>query len=462
MKMIDVQTYRCRIGLFAQCGGVKVRNRSCSRGFCSGTINIYNIFYILLYLIFILYFTSLSMSIISQTTSYSHISVYPSFHLKNISYNLPLVCSTHVKLLFSILVFHCMAYILSRYHKICSKMHTVSLTHSIISTVFPRSSSSRLSKFLKHSVIWCFMLNFSMITICNPSLLNPGPISNTSNGGIRKLSVFYQNVQGLIPFSQLSEEHPCLDNTKVFELNVFLCQNKPDVIVLNETWLKTSIKDNEVIHNNAYKIFRTDRTDITHPPDPNNPSRYRKNGGGVLIAIKTDLDVISKSIKLSNGAEISAIELSLGNRSKIMLCTCYRVGTLGVQNHNSISDSLRHILLRNLSSKVFVVGDFNLSSGRWPHHGSFNVPVERNFVDTFNELGFVQCINTATHIKGRTLDLLLTNSERHLHNVVVHDADSICKSDHFPITFDINMHVKRKKATRHKIYNFKHANWDAH
>ena len=71
MKMIDVQTYRYRIGLFAKYGGVKDRNRSCSQGFGSGTINLFDILYVLLYQVFILYFTSLSMSIISQTTSYS-------------------------------------------------------------------------------------------------------------------------------------------------------------------------------------------------------------------------------------------------------------------------------------------------------------------------------------------------------------------------------------------------------
>ena len=72
-----------------------------------------------------------------------------------------------------------------------------------------------------------------------------------------------------------------------------------------------------------------------------------------------------------------------------------------------------------------------------------------------------QCINLPTHIKGKTLDLLLTNYELFLGNVNVLEHNSICSSDHYPITFQVKTKIKRKKPSKRKILNFKRANWDA-
>jgi hypothetical protein len=40
------------------------------------------------------------------------------------------------------------------------------------------------------------------------------------------------------------------------------------------------------------------------------------------------------------------------------------------------------------------------------------------------------------------------------------DKDSVCRSDHFPITFNINARVGKKKPIKRQCYNFKRANWD--
>ena len=125
-----------------------------------------------------------------------------------------------------------------------------------------------------------FTLNLSLITIVNPSLLNPGP----------KLSIFYQIVQGFIPVSYLKHEHPILNDTKVLELNSYLNELEPDIVLLNETWLKKSISNGEVIYCNNYKTFRYDRCTASHPPYPSNIGKFKRNGGGVMIAVKNYLD----------------------------------------------------------------------------------------------------------------------------------------------------------------------------
>ena len=90
-------------------------------------------------------------------------------------------------------------------------------------------------------------------------MLNPGP-ANSSPG----MSVLYLNTQGLIPFGELGSEHPMLHTGKLHDLNLHIERNKPDIVVYNETWLKPSISDNEVI-STKYKVFRLDRSTFTHP-----------------------------------------------------------------------------------------------------------------------------------------------------------------------------------------------------
>ena len=69
----------------------------------------------------------------------------------------------------------------------------------------------------------------------NPSLLNPGLL--------QYLKVAAINCQGLIPFKELSSDHPSLDITyKMAELNSYLATHNPDILMRNETWLKKSIK----------------------------------------------------------------------------------------------------------------------------------------------------------------------------------------------------------------------------
>ena len=159
-----------------------------------------------------------------------------------------------------------------------------------------------------------FAVNSLLVIIFNPSLLNPGPQTT--------LTVTSFNAQGLIPFSQLACEHPTLDNTKLFELHHYLYSHKPDILMLNETWLKKSISNSEVIPS-TYKTFRLDRTHKTHPLDPQNPRKFRKFGGGVLIAVRCDLDVISTSIEYKCSAELLGITLKFTDGKKIILQSGY-------------------------------------------------------------------------------------------------------------------------------------------
>ena len=88
-------------------------------------------------------------------------------------------------------------------------------------------------------------------------------------------------------------------------------------------------------------------TEESHPPDVNDPYKFRRNGGGVLIAISYSLKVSSNNINLKCKAEMLAIEIILDDGSKIVISTCYRVGTLGTSNYNEIANVLQKLLRKN-------------------------------------------------------------------------------------------------------------------
>ena len=289
------------------------------------------------------------------------------------------------------------------------------------------------------SILFILVIIFLLIAIINSSLLNPGPNSFGKNGATG-LSVLYQNVQGLIPFSQLSKKHPNVDNTKISELHAYIYDKKPDVIVLNETWLKNTILDDEILPSNLYKIFHCDRTEESHPPDVNDPHKFRRNGGGVLIAISYSLRVFSNNINLKCKAEMLAIEIILDDGSKIVISTCYRVGTLGTSNYNEIANVLQKFLRKKRLKKFILVGDLNLKNANWEtnlsRHG-----VEQMFLDEFLRLGLIQCVSAPTHIKENILDIILTNTDNFISNIEIMSNHETCKSDHYALKFDIKLKI---------------------
>ena len=58
-------------------------------------------------------------------------------------------------------------------------------------------------------------------------------------------------------------------------------------VILNETWLKSNIRDSEIFPNDSYKEFRRDRSKFSHPPTKTDPNKFKRMGGGVIIAFKS-------------------------------------------------------------------------------------------------------------------------------------------------------------------------------
>ena len=302
---------------------------------------------------------------------------------------------------------------------------------------------------------WIYSLSFILFFIIYPGVSNPGPAPRDSS---KNLSVFYQNLQGLIPFSSLPDPHPNLDRTKIFELQAYISKNIPDIVILNETWLKPTILNSELF-SEAYDIFRLDRSPKSHPPDPLDPKKFRRNGGGVLIAINNNLSLRTKMIPVKCTAELLAVELTLPDCTKIIITTCYRVGTLGVANCNQIMQALNKLRRKKMLRKFLVIGDLNLKSINWSTGTSENA-LETEFLNGFAELGLDQCIDAATHNKGNILDVLLTKSKHYISDIKIIDTERFCISYHYAIRFNIKHKVYRKPRTKRTCYNYKNARWE--
>ena len=297
--------------------------------------------------------------------------------------------------------------------------------------------------------LWLSILNLILIVISNTSLLNPGPT--------KKFFVMYQNVRGFVPFRHLGSSHPPLDVTKLLEFQRYVVDKEPDLIILNETWLSRAHLDNEILPAEAYKIFRLDRSEKTHPVDPDNPRKFKRNGGGVLLAVRVDADIESKLVKSNCRAEILSVKLDFGSNNVICFSTCYRVGTLGSANLSEIKNHLTSVSKSKKLQRHCVLGDFNLSNTSWPEGVSTN-EVERGFLELFDDLSLTQLIDGPTHEKGNTLDLVLSNVPNLVSELKILDQNVVCSSDHSGISFNLGA-VKRKKSPKREVPNYAKAAW---
>ena len=113
-----------------------------------------------------------------------------------------------------------------------------------------------------------------------------------------------------------------------------------------------------------------------------------------------------------------AVEILLENKTKIIISTCYKVGTLGLNNAEEILKTVSTLMRKKSAKKVILVGDFNLPYINWSD-GTGVSTIDNTFLNGFAENGMVQCIHRSTHNKGSILDILLSKSEDHVCNLKV-------------------------------------------
>ena len=270
--MIDAILYRSRIGAFANrihCRSHFSKNQINSQShYNANRFSSHNttpskalILYLMLMTYIFMFITSGSFNLSKQT----HQTSRHSHHFMSQGVTTSLLTQAAITLLTYIVRKLCATKTKIRYSSGLSCFSNI-LLH--IRYSYHRTCNNSYKVFRKY-LFWTSLLAMLLTLVCNMSLLNPGPAQNITG--------IYQNVRGLIPWSELGNTNPCLDVTKLAELNAYVSIKNPDVVVLNETWLKPAIHSNEIFPPSLYKIFRLDRSEKTHPRDTNNPDRFRAN-----------------------------------------------------------------------------------------------------------------------------------------------------------------------------------------
>ena len=181
---------------------------------------------------------------------------------------------------------------------------------------------------------------------------------------------------------------------------------------------------------------------------------------GVLIAHRTDIDISSvKFSKVSVQAELLSVIIKTQCGRNFCISTFYRVGTLGLDNFESFKKHFVTLASARKLQRHILVGDFNLASVSWPD-GQSSCQLHSSFVNFLtDDLGHTQLINSPTHKSGNTLDLVFTNIQSLIKNVKVLDQNEMCMSDHFCITFNIDVKTKYIKQPKRKIFNYSKGNF---
>ena len=461
--MIELNLYRSRIGRFDPCkGNVKYSRRQsmpnkqgspyqCMFSFKS----LVNVSWCLLYLYFITVVLTLCMCISISMPKRSLLipSLSHSYQFKNEFHNL-VMALVHVKYLFCI--FMVVIYRTSLSSKKVSRyvIYRLYLKHTKLS-----HRISKMNKLCQSVIFWLSILNFLLITIINPGLLNPGPPRANQSVQTRPLKILYNNVQGFVNPRDLKSESPPLNATKIYEFQSYIYKHKPDIIVVNESWIKKAILDEEILPK-SFNFIRADRSGKTHPWDPTQPKKFRRYGGGIFIAFRKDIDLEGTEVKLIKvKAEILTVNFKLPTGKRFSLSTFYRVGTLGIENFDLIKNYLKTLACKKKLDKHLLIGDFNFPEVVWPD-SSTSVELHKNFIEfLMTELNHSQLITNTTHKNGKMLDLLFTNIPELIKNITVLGRNEICSSDHFGITFNLKLDVSIKKTVKRQEYDYSKADW---
>lgn len=239
------------------------------------------------------------------------------------------------------------------------------------------------------------------------------------------LSFYYQNVRGL--------------RTKTHTVNLNLPGCDYDVICLTETWLNDSFTDAE-ISNDDYLLFRKDR---------NYDSSETIYGGGCLIAVRKGIRaqrIMNFETELDFLEDIW-VKITLPNEHQIYICTTYispfaSNQYLYEEHLEKITDVIVNL---DISSSIFVIGDYNCPSIKWSTSNSTDLNpygstsrVGNDLIDVISLLNLKQ-FNPFANDSGNILDLALTNVDMDKIKIRLNDfplVDMDVAHPTFEFTFD--------------------------
>ena len=223
-----------------------------------------------------------------------------------------------------------------------------------------------------------------------------------------------------------------------------------DVIVLTETWLNEDFLTSEIFDCNFYNVFRKDRCTKT---------TGLKRGGGVLIAIRSNISVNSYALTVNTAIDSDQVIVKLKlHNSELFVIASYIPPKSSTEAYNVHLNNAQ-LLIENLSptQHVLLVGDFNLGSIIWN-----NARANTFTADTDSELLLLEFIsqnnlcqvNNILNDNNRLLDLVFISE--YLTYKICNPFDNIFNKSfhHSPILIELDIIHFEKTVHDTDVYTF--------
>ncbi|CAG2230925.1 unnamed protein product [Mytilus edulis] len=217
-----------------------------------------------------------------------------------------------------------------------------------------------------------------------------------------------------------------------------------NIVIGTETWLDPTIKDIEIFPE-EYTLYRKDRK--------------KQQGGGVLIAIKSDF--ISDEVEdLTPDAKSEMVWAKIeikGSRS-LYISSFYNPKTSDEQSIKWFDTSVKRATqIKNAA--ILIGGDFNLPGWDWKNKilkpKSTHQNIHYDFGNTLDDTGLVQLIEYPTR-KDNILDLMITNLPNQVPRIEIMPGIS----DHDIVFMEFKITPSKLKQTPRNVPIYNKANWE--
>jgi len=222
---------------------------------------------------------------------------------------------------------------------------------------------------------------------------------------------------------------------KSLDLFAKLSSLSPDIVMITETYLDSSITNSEIFPSN-YNVYRLDRN---------------RHGGGVLIAILDTFHSVACPQFSRPDTELLWIQLFMSNKP-VLFGVFYRPPS----SPDSCTLELQHSLsLLPSNSSIFLCGDFNLPGIISPVKCSDKSSSLLSSV--MDDLSLEQCVSVPTR-GSNLLDLVFTNRREMLSSIEV--TDNLPNTDHDCIEFVVDILPPKQIPIQRSLYNYKKTDFD--
>jgi D-alanyl-D-alanine dipeptidase len=187
--------------------------------------------------------------------------------------------------------------------------------------------------------------------------------------------------------------------SKINELEVLVVDAEPDLIFICETWCNAEI-NNASLYISGYTFqtdLRLDRADTAHGV-----------GGGLAVYSKNGLEIlVCDQVQQFNQYCKFKID---AYGEELFFYVVYRPPSGGPDSKRLLGN-----VIKNVEKKCIMAGDFNLPDIDWEAGEARGADLE--LLEAVQAANMEQLVGFPTHVRGNTLDLILTNVSERVSNM---------------------------------------------